>query len=333
MDGEAAMRLQECGGVIGAMNARPPNYEELAWAGACVRAAQSFIRSGGMDVDGDGMRRPVVVAQHGGAGAAGDGQAMHPALAQLEPGAGETAPSQGGVSTVGLCASSALVSAQAMQAALAGSVQVSTVAAVPLVAGVPLAEPSDDPPALPVSALGQYEGLLQLDATHEAVDVSAFLRTDKKRRKKELLQEKWYCQCCSHYTPKSEERCGRCNMLKADVRAHDEASMQRLESRKSRKKGREQNKVGAGTAATVERHADACAPEDHDAAVERELTELGKAIGDSVSNSTEESKQSIIEGFLLLHYKGQYSLSPGSDSEAASGITEHVVANFFNHIA
>ena len=26
MDGEAAMRLQECGGVIGAMNARPPNY-------------------------------------------------------------------------------------------------------------------------------------------------------------------------------------------------------------------------------------------------------------------------------------------------------------------
>ena len=81
--------------------------------------------------------------------------------------------------------------------------------------------------------------VLQLDATHEAVDVSAFLRTDKKRRKKELLQEKWYCQCCSHYTPKSEERCGRCNMLKADVRAHDEASMQRLESRKSRKKGRE----------------------------------------------------------------------------------------------
>ena len=82
----------------------------------------------------------------------------------------------------------------------------------------------------------------------------------------------------------------------------------------------------------MERHADACAPEDHDAAVERELAELGKAIGDSVSNSTEASKQCIIEGFLLLHYKGQYSLSPGSDSEAALGITEHVVANFFNRI-
>ena len=325
IDGEAAMRLQECGGVIGAMNARPPNYEELAWAGACVRAAQSFIRSSGMEFADDGVRRPVVVAQHGGAGAVDDGQAMHPALAQLEPCAGESAPSEGGVCTGVPRASSTLVSAQAMRVALAGSVQVANVVAV--VAGVPLAEP-----ASPVSAVGQFEGLLQHDATNDAIDVSPFLRTDHKRRKKELLQEKWYCQCCSHYTLRSEERCGRCNMVKADMRAHDEASMQRLESRKSRKKGREQNKVGAGTAATVERHADACAPEDHDAAVERELAELGKAIGDSVSNSTEASKQCIIEGFLLLHYKGQYSLSPGSDSEAALGITEHVVANFFNRI-
>ena len=91
--------------------------------------------------------------------------------------------------------------------------------------------------------------------------------------------------------------------------------------------------IRPGAAATVERLAAAlCDVEAHDAAVERETAALAAAIGDPVSNSSDESKLSIIESFLVLHYMGAHSVKPEGRSSRAAGITGHVVANFFNTI-
>ena len=70
----------------------------------------------------------------------------------------------------------------------------------------------------------------------------------------------------------------------------------------------------------------------HDAAVERETAALSAAIGDPVSNSSEESKLCIFESFLVLHYMGAHSVKPEANGSRAVGITGHVMANFFNTI-
>ena len=84
---------------------------------------------------------------------------------------------------------------------------------------------------------------VMLPSRHEA---EGFMRTAKKQRRKEKLQCQWYCGYCRHYTPKTEARCVNCQTAKADVAGHDQAASLRLQSRKSRKKGRQQNSVGAG---------------------------------------------------------------------------------------
>ena len=86
---------------------------------------------------------------------------------------------------------------------------------------------------------------VMLPSRHEA---EGFMRTAKKQRRKEKLQCQWYCGYCRHYTPKTEARCVNCQTAKADVAGHDQAALLRLQSRKSRKKGRQQNSVGAGSA-------------------------------------------------------------------------------------
>ena len=70
----------------------------------------------------------------------------------------------------------------------------------------------------------------------------------------------------------------------------------------------------------------------HDAAVERETAALSAAIGDPVSNSSEESKLCIFESFLVVHYMGAHSVKPEANGSRAVGITGHVMANFFNTI-
>ena len=86
---------------------------------------------------------------------------------------------------------------------------------------------------------------VMLPSGHEA---EAFMRTAKKQRRKEKLKCQWYCGYCRHYTPKMEARCVNCRTAKANVAGHDQAALLRLQSRKSRKKGRQQNSVGAGSA-------------------------------------------------------------------------------------
>ena len=46
-------------------------------------------------------------------------------------------------------------------------------------------------------------------------EVDALMRTAKKRRRKELLASKWYCQYCKHYTEREVEgvpvlKCSKC---------------------------------------------------------------------------------------------------------------------------
>ena len=205
--------------------------------------------------------------------------------------------------------------------------------AVPLqlVTAVRLPGQSD---TLPVAtALGPHSGALAPMVMGDSVtiDVGAQVRTAKKRRRKDLLAEKWYCQYCRTYTARSEDKCRGCSTPRANLTAHVESEQLRLKSREKRKKGRQLNRAGAGAAASVERAAAAVLDAaEHDAAVEREVTELSAAIGDAGTNSSDESKLAIIESFLLVHYKGEHSLL--RDAKAAGGISGHVVANFFNTI-
>eukprot|EP00966_Prymnesium_polylepis_P097954 2268805-Prymnesium_polylepis.1 len=36
-----------------------------------------------------------------------------------------------------------------------------------------------------------------------ATEMSAVVATSRKRRRKEMLQDKWYCGFCKHYSPKA----------------------------------------------------------------------------------------------------------------------------------
>ena len=69
---------------------------------------------------------------------------------------------------------------------------------------------------------------------------------------------------------------------------------------------------------------------EREAAVENETAALSAAIGDPGTNSAGESMLAIFECFLVLHLKGEHSVCPSAG--AVAGITQHVVADFFNTI-
>ena len=56
---------------------------------------------------------------------------------------------------------------------------------------------------------------IPLPLPEAAIEVEAAVRTSKKRRRKEILGSKWYCQFCKHYTEREVDgaavlACGRC---------------------------------------------------------------------------------------------------------------------------
>lgn len=134
------------------------------------------------------------------------------------------------------------------------------------------------------------------------IDVEAHVRTSEKRRRKELLASKWYCQYCKHYTEREVEgapvlKCSRrgeaiepleyCCMQLRDARllrdgrcgidssagSLQETEALRLKSREKRAKGRALNQAGAGAAAAVERQAAGILDDERERerAVERDL--------------------------------------------------------------
>ena len=149
--------------------------------------------------------------------------------------------------------------------------------------------------------LGPYAGELVFGPDLvSAEDVGALARTFKKRRRKQLLETQWYCAYCKNYTSKEETTCRVCEVPKASAVAHNEAEALRYESRKKLCAGRKHNKAGTGAAATVERAAAGVVDlEERAAAVRAETNQLAVAIGDSQTNSSDEGKVSIIDGFLL----------------------------------
>ena len=132
--------------------------------------------------------------------------------------------------------------------------------------------------------IGTYVGPMQPVLTNElipaTVDAGAAVRVAKKKRRKEILGTKWYCQFCKTYTERGEIVCGKCGVPGAASECFSAAEEQRLASRKSRKKGRELNRVGAGAAACVEREAAGIFDsERRAAAVLMETQALREAIG------------------------------------------------------
>ena len=225
--------------------------------------------------------------------------------------------------------SATVADAGAVRAALAGSTPQSGAVQM-LVTGRPIEVGTEG--TLPSATIVEDTGAaVQYGTPYENVEMGAYMRTSKKRSRNELLKTKWFCGYCRHYTLRTENRCGNCQTAKDEVAGHEEAAAKRLKARESTKKGRQQNRAGAGAAEGVEREAVATfgGPE-HDAAVERETAALSAAVGDPVSNSAEESKLGVVEGFLLLHYKGEHSVQPNESGNVttAQGITGHVVANF-----
>ena len=121
-----------------------------------------------------------------------------------------------------------------------------------------------------------------------------------------------YCQFCKRYTDRAEDVCRVCTTPKTDMAAHVEAEQKRLKSRESSVKGRQLNRAGTGAAAAVPRSGVGCFDDmgAHDAAVETETAALAAAIGDPMTIATDTSKMALIEGFLLVHYKGELSVQP-----------------------
>ena len=74
----------------------------------------------------------------------------------------------------------------------------------------------------------------------------------------------------------------------------------------------------------------------HDAAVERETAALSAAIGDPVSNSSDESKLCIFESFLVVHYMGAHSVKPEANGSrlcvvALADLVQLYGATFASH--
>ena len=105
----------------------------------------------------------------------------------------------------------------------------------------------------PASALGM-ERLAAAEMV-PATEMSAVVATSRKRRRKEMLQDKWYCGFCKHYSPKAETICGHCKVSRSVELSQCEAEQRRLTSREKTRKGRELNLAGANAAAAVPRQA------------------------------------------------------------------------------
>ena len=102
------------------------------------------------------------------------------------------------------------------------------------------------------------------------------------------------------------------------------------EARKKSAVGRRLNKAGCGESALVERMAvgEAFDMTQKKQLVRLELGELETAIGGVHYMEDQESNMSVIEGFLVVHYLGQYSIA--ANAGKAVGLDGVVVADFFN---
>ena len=141
----------------------------------------------------------------------------------------------------------------------------------------------------------------------------AAIRTVRKRRRKEKLESYWYCQYCKKYNERAVdlEKCRACGVpIQGPGASVAEAERKRLQSREKRLKGRELNSAGAGLAAVVERGSSGIFDEEtRREAVVAETRGLQRAIGNPRTLASEDQKMAIIDGFLLVHYKGAHSLS------------------------
>ena len=158
------------------------------------------------------------------------------------------------------------------------------------------------------------------------------MRSVRKQRRAELLQTRWRCGYCTKYTERSKDVCGNCSAPRANPVGGDRgAELLRFESRKNSSKGRQHNQVATGDASAVKRRAAGVFDASRKAQATREETEeLEKAIGGVHYLEDQESNMSVIDGFLIVHYKGQHSIVQGTGK--AAGLTEEVVADFFNTI-
>ena len=160
----------------------------------------------------------------------------------------------------------------------------------------------------------------------------AAIRTVRKRRRKEKLESYWYCQYCKKYNERAVdlEKCRACGVpIQGPGASVAEAERKRLQSREKRLKGRELNSAGAGLAAVVERGWSGIFDEEtRREAVVAETRGLQRAIGNPRTLASEDQKMAIIDGFLLVHYKGAHSVHPSAN--ATAGIDGSVVADFLN---
>ena len=124
----------------------------------------------------------------------------------------------------------------AVRAALAGSTPQSGAVQM-LVAGVRM-EPGTEGRLPPATIVEDTGAALQHGTSYENTETGAFVRTEKKRGRNELLKTKWFCGYCRKYTPRAEDRCRECKTSKSDVAGQEEAAVKRLKSRESTKKGR-----------------------------------------------------------------------------------------------
>ena len=158
------------------------------------------------------------------------------------------------------------------------------------------------------------------------------VRTQHKDRRFVLLQSKRRCQSCHAYQERTAAVCGKCDAAlgTAEVSASVQTrELERFESRKSRKKGRQLNLLGSGRAAEVPRMAEGIFDQARrERAVRLEISELELNIGAVHYVEDQDSKVSVIEGFLIVHYLGKLSVVPGAGK--AEGVTQLVVADFFN---
>ena len=154
------------------------------------------------------------------------------------------------------------------------------------------------------------------------------IRSLKKQRRAELLQTRWRCGYCTKYTDRTKDVCQHCSAPRGHANGGGGgAELLRYESRKSRSKGRQHNQVATCDAAEVKRRAAGVFDSSRKAQATREETEeLEKAIGGVHYLEDQESNMSVIEGFLVVHYKGQHSIVQGAGKGAGLQTSRDLVS-------
>ena len=159
-------------------------------------------------------------------------------------------------------------------------------------------------------------------------------RTIRKDRRLMVLAGKWRCSYCKAFGPRDSEatKCASCGAPRrgAEVGEVDTKEAARFDARKKSAIGRRLNKTGCGEAALVERVAvgEAFDLVQKKQLVRLELGTLETAIGGVHYMEDQESNMSVIEGFLVVHYLGKYSIA--AHAGKADGLDGLVVADFFN---